>query len=209
MGARPSDLSLFEAWRDGDKRAGNELFERHFEAIYRFFVHRAPADAVDLVQRTFLGAIEARDRFRAASSFRTFLFAIARNELLAHWRRRKGDADPVTSSIRDLAPSPSTELVARAEHRMLLEALRSIPIDLQIAIELHYWEALGTSEIAEVLGVPEGTAKSRLRRAREALAEELARLESNEERLRSTLANLDAWAMELKAELVSRHEPTP
>lgn len=195
---RSDDLELFNRWREGDARAGNELFERHFDAIYRFFVHKADADAVDLVQRTFLACVEGRDRFRATASFRTYLFAIARHELLAHWRKRRKDTDPATSSIRDLAASASTLLVARAEQRALLEALRSIPIDLQIALELHYWERLGTAEIADVLDIPEGTAKSRLRRAREALIERLAELESDQERLRTTLASLDAWAESLR-----------
>jgi RNA polymerase sigma-70 factor (ECF subfamily) len=203
-----SDSALYERWRAGDRRAGNELFERHFESVYRFFVHRANEDAIDLSQKTFLACVEARDRFRASSSFRTFLFGVARLELLAYWRRRRSKGpDPTVSSVRDLSPSPSAVLVERAEHRLLLEALRSIPIDLQIALELHYWERLRTSEIAEVLGVPEGTAKSRLRRAREALLEEMKRLEDDADRLRTTVANLDSWAESLKQEILADHRP--
>lgn len=199
-----NDLVLLDRWRHGDLRAGNALFERHFESVYRFFLHKAPDDATDLVQRTFLACTEARDRFRGASSFRTYLFAIARNELLAAWRRRRRDEpDTATSSIADLAPSPSTALVRKDEHRILLEALRSIPIDLQIALELHYWEQMSATEIAEVLELPVGTAKSRLRRAREALAETIARLEEDPARRETTLANLDAWAASLKQALVT------
>lgn len=196
------DAALLERWRAGDKGAGNHLFERHFESVYRFFVHKAPRDAVDLTQRTFLACVEARDRFRGASSFRTFLFAIARHELMAHWRKASRAADPATTSVRDLAPSPSAILIERREHRVLLEALRSIPLDLQIALELHYWEQLSMSEIAEVLDVPEGTAKSRLRRAREALEGRIAELEQDPAKLRTTLASLDSWAAALKNEVL-------
>jgi len=197
------DLELLERWRGGDTRAGNALFERHFESVYRFFLHKVPDDATDLVQRTFLACTEARDRFRGASSFRTYLFAIARNELLVFFRKRRNDADAGASSVADLAPSPSTQLVRRLEHRLLLEALRTIPIDLQIALELHYWEEMSATEIAEVLDVPVGTAKSRLRRAREALAEKITALEDDPQRAKTTLANLDAWASSLKQALVS------
>lgn len=199
-----SDLELLERWRGGDARAGNALFERHFEAVYRFFLHKVPDEATDLVQRTFLACTEARDRFRGASSFRTFLFAIARNELLACFRRRRREVPDATgSSIADLAPSPSTELVRRLEHRVLLDALRSIPIDLQIALELHYWEEMSTTEIAEVLDVPVGTAKSRLRRAREALCGAIEAIEEDPARAKTTLANLDAWAASLKHALMT------
>jgi RNA polymerase sigma-70 factor (ECF subfamily) len=192
------DLALLERWRAGDARAGNELFERHFESVYRFFANKARADAADLVQRTFLGCVEARDRFRAASSFRTFLFAIARYELLGYWRRRAPAADETASSMSEVAPSPSAALIERHEHRILLEALRGIPLELQIAIELHYWEQLATPEIAEILEIPVGTAKSRLRRARESLLAKIAELETDADRLSTTLANLDAWAAALK-----------
>jgi len=204
-------VQLFERWRAGDRQAGNALFERHFDSVYRFFVHKAYEDAVDLVQRTFLGCVEAKDRFRMASSFRTFLFAIARNELMTYWRRRATHVpEPGGSSVNALARSPSSLLVERAEHRLLLEALRSIPLELQIALELHYWEDLGMAELAEVLEIPEGTAKSRLRRAREALLERLAELESDPDRLRTTCANLDDWASSLKhAVLADRPSPSP
>lgn len=208
--ARPSesDLDLLERWKRGDLAAGNELFERHFEAVYRFFVHKAPEDATDLVQRTFLACTEARDRFRGTSSFRTYLFAIARHELLASWRARRKDAlDAGASSVADLSPSPSTHMLRRFEHRVLLEALRSIPVDLQIALELHYWEQMSASEIAEVLDVPVGTAKSRLRRAREAVAEVIGKLEDDPARLETTLANLDQWAASLKHALVADEQP--
>ncbi len=203
-GGGDTDLELLERWKDGDLRAGNRLFERHFESVYRFFLHKAADDdATDLVQRTFLACVEARERFRAASSFRTFLFAIARNELLAYWRRRRRSAlDTRHTSVCDLSPSPSTVMVRRFEHRVLLDALRSIPLDLQIALEMHYWEQMSNAEIAEVLGVPIGTAKSRVRRAREALAEAMSKLEDDPKRVKTTLANLDAWAASLKPALL-------
>lgn len=199
------DLDLLERWRAGDADAGSDLFERHFDAVHRFFVNKAPADAADLVQRTFLACVEARDRFRQQSSFRTFLFAIAHHELLAHWRKRaRADLDPSVSSLRDLDPSPSTMLARIAEERHLLEALRSVPMELQIALELFYWEGLTGAELAEVLGVPEGTARSRLRRGLELLRKRLEELDRSPTRLASTLASLDGWARSIGEALLSQ-----
>lgn len=189
------DLELLDRWRSGDAEAGNELFERHFESVHRFFVNKAPVDAADLVQRTFLACVEARDRFREESSFRTFLFAIAHHELLAYWRKRaRVELDPSISSLHDLDPSPSTLLARMAEERHLLEALRSIPIELQIALELFYWEGLSGPELAAVLEVPEGTVRSRLRRGLTLVRNRLAELEQRPSRLATTLASLDGWA---------------
>jgi len=191
------DFVLLARWRDGDPAAGNELFERHFDAIFRFFTHKVSGDAADLVQRTFLACIESRDRFREASSFRTFLFGIARNELYAYWRRAKknDELDVGASSIVDLGPTPSTLYVKRREERVMLEAIRSIPLELQLALELYYWEQLSGPELAEVLGVREGTARSRVRRALEALREALVRFEAAD--LGSTADDLDGWAESL------------
>lgn len=189
------DFQLLERWRSGESAAGNELFERHFDAVHRFFTNKAPSDAADLVQRTFLACVEARDRFRKQSSFRTFLFAIAHHELMAHWRKRSREGlDPSSSSLRDLDPSPSTLLAQVAEERHLLEALRSIPFELQIALELFYWEGLSGPELAEVLVIPEGTVRSRLRRGLAMLRVRLAELDTRPRRLASTLASLDGWA---------------
>lgn len=196
------DFALLHRWKEGDAGAGNALFERHFASIFRFFSNKlqAEGDVADLVQRTFLGCVEALQRFRGEAAFRTFLFGIARNELLYYLRKRRGqrEVDVGASSIADLSPSPSTIARERADQRMLLEALRSIPLDAQILLELYYWEELSGPELAAVLDVPEGTVRSRLERARRALRAELQKLASSSDPLASTVLNLDAWAASLE-----------
>lgn len=172
-----SDAQLLEAWAGGDRAAGEALFERHFEAVARFFRNKLSADTAheDLIQQTFLGCVEARDRFRGDASFRSFLFAIAHRQLAKYWRTRSRDRlDFQTVSVFDLDASPSAALVQDQEHQRLLLALRRIPIDSQVALELHYWESMTAAEIAEVLDIPLGTAKTRLRRAKQLLEVELA-----------------------------------
>ena len=202
------DLELLEAWRAGDRRAGDELFVRHFDAVYRFFRNKVDANIDDLIQKTFLTCVEKRDRFRGDSSFRTFMLGIGRMTLLRHYRDKKRDMarfDPLESSIFDLDPSPSRVVVAHKDHELLLEGLRRLPFDLQVALELHYWEGMTGAEIAEVLEVPVGTAKSRLRRGREQLEAGVAELANGRTGL--TLPVLDEWAAAVRTEILGEAEP--
>ena len=177
------DDELLTAWRDGDDAAGERLFERHFDAVVRFFRNKVEEGPEDLVQRTFLGCLEARERFRGQATFRTFLFAIAHNVLKNHFRdRRRGDkqrardVDFSVDSAFGLIPSPSAVVARHRTQQQLLEALRRIPLQYQIALELHYWEELTAAELAEVVAIPAGTAKTRIRRGKELLLEALLEL---------------------------------
>jgi RNA polymerase sigma factor (sigma-70 family) len=196
-----SDLELLDAWRGGDVRAGNLLFRRYFEQLSRFFRNKADVGVEDLIQSTFLACVEGRDRFREASSFRTYLFAIARHHLFAHYRRQHRAVDFAQTSIVDLGASPSGPLGRHEETSALLRALRSIPLEFQIVLELTYWEGMKGPEIAEVLAIPANTVRGRLSRARAALRQALADGGQAPEVLRSTLADLDGWAERVRADL--------
>jgi RNA polymerase sigma-70 factor (ECF subfamily) len=174
-----SDEELLRAWAEGDRGAGERLFERHFESVVRFFRNKAAGDHEDLIQQTFLGCVEALPRFRREASFRTFLFSVARNVLGKHYRTRRRNLarlDFGSVSVQDLQDSPSAVFARDQAQRHVLMALRRINVDAQIALELHYWEAMTAAEIAEVLAIPLGTAKTRLRRAKQLLQAELERI---------------------------------
>lgn len=173
------DTELVAAWRGGDARAGEQLIQRHFDAVERFFRTKAAGEADELVQQTFLRCAEGRDRFRGEGSFKAFLFGIARNVLLEHVRakareRRMVDVDLGVTSIRDLAPGLSTAAWRHREQRRLIETLQTLPVELQMLLELAYWEELSEAELAAVLEIPRGTVKSRLFRARALLREGMA-----------------------------------
>ena len=192
------DEALLAAWRGGDQRAGRNLFARHVDAISRFFFSKVSTGVDDLVQRSFLALLE-RSELPAGVPVRAYLFGIARNLLLRRFRDEHRDGrvfDELTTSVADLGTTPSV-LVDRRQHlQVLYAALQGLPLDLQISLELFYWEDLSASEIGAVIGAPEGTVRSRLRRARELLAERLQALGA--ETAEATLADLERWARELR-----------
>lgn len=203
-----SDARLVEAWRGGDREAGKRLFERHYAGVARFFRNKVGEAGPDLIQRTFLACVEGRERFRQESSFRSYLFSIAYKIVCKYYRERRRDAGRVDfeeESAHSLS-SPISAVAARQEQRLLLEGLRRLPVDYQVVLELHYWEGMSATELADVLGIPVGTAKTRLRRGRELLEERLRELSASAVLLQSTLANLDAWAAQLRVQVLGGAE---
>ena len=193
-----SDIDLLSAWRTGDSAAGHALFARHFRRIYRFFETKCPAEADELVQGTFLACMKAKEQFRGEAAFSTYLFAVARRELfrVLELRRRDGARlDFEASSIAELAPTPRTQMAGREDRLRLLHALRDLPVEQQILLELHYWEGLDIGELAEIFESLPVTIRSRLHRARTALRERM--LKSEDSAAAETLESLDAWARKL------------
>jgi RNA polymerase sigma-70 factor (ECF subfamily) len=198
----PTDLDLLEQWRAGNADAGQALFERHFDSIYGFFETKCPNEADELVQSTFLAVLRARTQFRGDSSFRTYLFTIARNELyrVLRTRQRKGtQVDFALSSIAELVSTPGTRMARNQEHRHLVEALQRLPVEQQTLLERHYWEDLEIAELAQIFDAPAATIRTRLHRARKALRE-LVEHAAPRPALES-LETMDAWARGLATEL--------
>jgi RNA polymerase sigma-70 factor (ECF subfamily) len=204
------DAELLEAWRGGDKRAGEQLFDRHADSVTCFFENKIGDGPEDLVQTTFLRMVESRERVRAGVAFRAFVLGIARNVLLRHLRdlARRPKFDPEVESMADLAPGPITIVDCRQEQRLLLEGLRRLPLTDQMFLELFYWEKLKTHEIAEILEISPSTARGRLAAARVSLGRRMAEIAESPELLASTMHGLDTWADELRARLQGRqNEP--
>lgn len=188
-------------WSAGDDEAGRAFAQAVFPALWRFFANKVDeADAADLIQQTLLSCLSSAKRVSGARSFSAYLFSIARNALVRHLGTRGLvlDVDGRTELPAASVTSPSNVLARRAEHRTLLEALRSLPVDLQVAIELRYWEELDSSEIADVLGVPASTVRGRLQRAREQVQRRIDEL-AKEGPLGETGTNLEQWAAEVRA----------
>jgi len=195
-----SDFELWEAWRHGDTAAGRELFARHFEAVYRFLFNKlGDASVDDIVQQTFMACIESNATFENRSSFRTFILGVANNKLYKHLRattRQRIDGPPNSQRYQ---VSLAEAIAGAREQQLLLKALRALPLDLQVLLELSYWEELTNREVAEVVQIPVGTLKSRLRKARSQLHVELERLASSNALRRSTVDNFDRWIASIRA----------
>ncbi|MCA9706892.1 MAG: sigma-70 family RNA polymerase sigma factor [Myxococcales bacterium] len=198
---QPDDQALLEAWRGGDRKAGADLFARHYDVVVRFFVNKvALEDQPDLIQRTFLACVEGRERVQG-DRFRNYLLGIAFRQLYKHYERRRGERkrlDFGTVSAEDLDPSPSQIAAQHDEQRLLLAALRKIPLEYQVVLELAYWEGYTAARLAEVLEVPVGTAKTRIRRGRQLVEQQLEALASSPALLESTRMDLEQWAKGLR-----------
>lgn len=188
-----ADADLLTRWRGGDRDAGEALFARYFDALYRFFATKC-GEPADLAQTTLLAIVQSRAQFAGRSSFRTYLFTIARHELYRHFERLRGDRqfDPEVSSVAELVTTPGTRFDREATHRRLLEALRELPVEQQTLLELAYWEGLDAVEIGEVLGCLPGTIRTRLHRARNALRDRL--VDDGSADALGMRVELDAWA---------------
>jgi RNA polymerase sigma factor (sigma-70 family) len=200
--AMSDDFELLAAWGQGDAQAGDVLARRHYNSVLRFFDLRAPAFADDLTQKTFLTCVTALHNLREHSSFKAFLFGIARNQLLHHIRSQSRaaptfDFDDVNS--RDSAATPSRVVAMYEEQRLLLRALQTIPVDAQAILQMFYWEHMSNREIADALGVPVSTVTTRVSRARQALEKAIAAIPGLDRHRTSLLGGLDSWVVSIAA----------
>jgi RNA polymerase sigma factor (sigma-70 family) len=190
----PDDNTLLAQWREGDAAAGQALFRRHFDSVYGFFETKCANEADELVQSTFLACVKARDQFRGESSFRAYLFTIARHQLYRMYSNRQRTnalIDFNASSVAELVSTPGTKLARNEEHRRLIETLQRLPCEQQMILELHYWQELGIEELAHVLEANAATVRQRLHRARKALYKELERFAPKE--ATGSLEGMDGW----------------
>jgi RNA polymerase sigma-70 factor (ECF subfamily) len=162
--------------------AVSELVRREFRFVWRLLrrLGLPEGDADDAAQQVFLVASRRFGDLRAGSE-RSFLYTTALHVASKARRsveRRREDLDPEVEPESEGTPSME-DLVDRRRARVLLDTLLdALPLDLRAVLVLHEIDELTTAEIAEVIGVPVGTAASRLRRAREVFAERVRRLEA-------------------------------
>ena len=161
-----SDRSLVRRILEGDQRAADRLVVDHYSQVLRFLalLTRSHEDATDLTQQTFVKAKEGLAEFRFESKLRTWLFRIAYHEF-THWSRseRRERAGLVTEGSKELSEDAI----------VLREAIGELPEHLRESFVLREVDRLSVRETAEVLGVPEGTVKSRCSEARAVLVRKL------------------------------------
>ena len=167
--------TLVKQTQNGDRRAFSELVRRYQKTVYRscYRILGDKEDAKDASQETFLRAYNKLDTFRGRSAFRTWRLRVAMNVSLNERssRRRKVPHDNIGLAQQFVASTegPDAELMRAEAATQMHNALQLVRPDHRAAIVLRELEGLTYQESAESLGIPEGTAKSWVRRGREQL----------------------------------------
>jgi RNA polymerase sigma-70 factor (ECF subfamily) len=170
--ARAAELALVERCRNGDLGAFEELYRAHAGRVYSLAVRMLgnTADAEDLLQEIFLAAHRKLGSFRGESALGTWLYRLATNQILDYVRSRSARTGQLTDGLEDdsvVADAAGHRLGDRAIARIDLErALAQLPEGSRAAFVLHDVQGLEHSEVAEVLGIAEGTSKSQVHKAR-------------------------------------------
>lgn len=190
-------VELLARWQQGDRRAGDQVYRHLAPDIIGFFRNKARAEIDDLVQETFKRLASKQQEIHNPKGF---ALRIAQLVLFEHYRSRSkhGPFDPDVDSLARLDPGPSTIAARRREHRLLLTALRHLPVQDQIYIEQFYFAGEESQKIAEDFEVDPSTMRTRLANARKRLCNEIARLAESEPLARSTNDDLDRWAADIK-----------
>ena len=187
MSDRELDLQLVERVREGDKRAYGLLVEKYQRKLMRLLSRmiRDPDEVEDVAQETFIKAYRALPQFRGDAAFYTWLYRIAVNTAKNHLAAR-GRSMPTLSEqaidaedepderlmIQDIS-TPESELLSKQVAYAVNEAVEALPEELRQAITLREIEGMSYEEIAEAMACPIGTVRSRIFRAREAIAAKL------------------------------------
>jgi RNA polymerase sigma factor (sigma-70 family) len=184
---------LLVSWRSGSRDAGDQLLRRYVPELTGFFGRRSSGNAEELVQRTLLACTQNVGHFEGRSTFRTYLFGIARNQYLMFQRGRSYTGhDPVNLVTRP-EEGPSQLAAVRQEHVILVLALRRVEPEFSIVLRKFYWQERSIVEIADELGIAVGTVKSRLARGRASLKAHLARVHAREDVRSDALRELVSW----------------
>jgi RNA polymerase sigma-70 factor (ECF subfamily) len=162
------DEELMLAYGGGDAGAFEKLYARHRGGLFRFVLRQVKDRGVaeELFQEVWIRVIEARERYAPKARFITWLYTIAHNLLVDHWRKKglslvELDQEDVASD----GANPARQAEAREALARLLQALEALPAAQREAFLLHQEADLTVAEIAAVTGAGEEAAKSRLRYA--------------------------------------------
>jgi len=178
------DGELVQRWQSGDEGAFEDLVRRHERRVFRLLLRMLGSreEAEDVTQEAFLSLHRHGHRFRREARFSTFVYRVAANAALNR-RRTLGRSRNRMNEFRvrqqagmNLPPTPRNpeDAAAGSEDQVRVqEALLELPPDLRVAVLLYDIEGQSYQEVARVLGIPEGTVKSRIHRARSALRESL------------------------------------
>jgi RNA polymerase sigma-70 factor, ECF subfamily len=170
-----SDEVLIGRIAKGDRLAMQVLFARHHVRVYRFvlrLVGNATA-AEDLISEVFLDVWRQADRFEGRSAVSTWLLAIARFKALSALRKKPDEEldEEAAEAIEDTSDNPEVALEKKDKSAVLRQCLEKLSPEHKEIIDLVYYHEKSVEEVAEIVGIPENTVKTRMFYARKKLAE--------------------------------------
>jgi len=193
--AAPPEIDpLIERCLKGDQRAWDDIVRLYWRKVFNVaykFVGRQD-EAEDLTQDIFLKLFKSLKTFDRRANFSTWLISVSRNLCIDHYRSMRREHDVVTHDVDVVTlarpsglDSPQVALEQRDRVALLRAALDKLAPSLRTAVMLRDIQELSYQEIAEKLGVPEGTVKSRINRGRAELSRQIARLREQQETVRT------------------------
>jgi RNA polymerase sigma-70 factor, ECF subfamily len=204
------DAELVRLTLAGDNRAGGTLLRRHLRPVRRVFQINVsdPVVVDDLTQDTMLGCFRRLSSLERPESFGAWVVGIAYNKLREYYRKKKQaqdrydqdgfDCDDLSAYDVEGADAPFQAIVARHDARVLVEALRQLPLRAQQLLLHFYWDKLKRTEIAEILAIPVGTVGSRLSYARKQLRDRMDAMEGEGRALGDTTRPLEKWQIAVR-----------
>jgi len=181
-----NESEIIRQCQAGDTSSFNLLVEEHYTRVYNTALRMlgTPDSAADATQAAFVRAFRSLDSFRGDASFSTWLYRITANVCLDELRNRPqepvsltfvsdNDEEPQEHSIPDSRTEPSARVARDERQRVVHEAIQQLSAEYRLVLVLYDLNGFSYKETAQVLGIPVGTVKSRLNRARNALKEVL------------------------------------
>lgn len=162
-----TDEQLMQRYAKGDAQAFEQLYDRHRGPLYRYFRRQVSeaATANDLYQGAWEKIIKSRHRYRPTAPFTVWMYRIAHNHLVDHYRRNRPPDSIETDTLIDNAPGPAQDLIDDEERGKLRAGITQLPAEQRNTLLLKLETGLKMEDIARVTGVSRETVKSRLRYA--------------------------------------------
>ncbi len=179
-----SESAIIAGLRNGDSQTIREIFNTHFNRLYTFVFHEVGYDqlaAEDVVQETFIGAVQSAKKFNGKCQIYTWLVNIARHKIADHYRKMKREyknrsLDNPASNLQELIgdAGASVDFIESAEDRLIVEqALMDLPPDYRQTLVLKYVEEMTMAEISQVMKRSPKSIEGILTRARKALRDNI------------------------------------
>ncbi len=170
--AQPNDFTLAQQAAGGDESAFEAIYKRHFRRVYALCLRMMgnPTEAEDLTQETFTHLYRKIGSFRGESAFTTWLHRMTVNQVLMHFRKRSTRSEKTTAEgetpVQIVAGTQNPDRMPIIDRIALDKAIAQLPPGYRTVFMLHDVEGYEHDEIAQMLGVAEGTSKSQLHKAR-------------------------------------------